>query len=74
MTTETQNRLTLYLDAEVKILAGQSVQFGERRLQRADLQFVQKQIALLQAQVARETAFVAGTGGRFSQADFGGRF
>lgn len=74
MATETQNRLTLYLDAETKILSGQSVQFGERRLQLPDLEWVQKQIALLQAQVGREDAMTRGSGGRFSQADFGGRF
>lgn len=65
-------RLQLYLDAEAKILSGQSVRMGERYLQRADLEFVQKQIAILQSAVDRETAFATGRGGRFSQADFGG--
>ena len=74
MPTDTENRLTLYLDAEAKILSGQSVAFGDRKLQRADLEFVQKQIALLQAQVARELAIAGGRGGRFAQADFGGTF
>ncbi len=67
------DRLTLYLAAEAKILSGQSVRFGDRQLQRADLEFVQKQIAALQAEVNREAASAAGRGGRFSQADFGGR-
>jgi hypothetical protein len=71
--TATSDRLQLYLDAEAKILGGQSVRFGDRQLQRADLEFVQKQIGILQAQVNRETATAAGRGGRFSQADFGGR-
>ena len=65
-------RLQQYLDAEVKILAGQSVRFGERMLQRADLEAVQKTIAQLQRAVAQENV-IAGRGGRFSQADFGGR-
>lgn len=34
--------LGLYLDAEAKILAGQSVRFGERTLTRADLAEVRK--------------------------------
>jgi hypothetical protein len=66
------DRLQLYLDAEAKILGGQSVRLGDRQLQRADLEFVQKQIAILQSQVNRETASAAGRrGGRFSQANFG---
>lgn len=68
--TPNETRLQLYLDAEAKILGGQSVRFGERYLQRADLEFVQKQIALLQAAVAREAGVAAGRGGRFSQATF----
>lgn len=63
----------MYLDAEAKILSGQSVSFGDRKLQRADLEFVQKQIAILQAAVSREAILLVGRGGRFSQADFGGR-
>ncbi len=65
-------RLQLYLDAEAKILSGQSVRMGERYLQRADLQFVQRQISLLEAAIERETSTFNGRGGRFSQADFGG--
>ena len=64
------DRLQLYLDAEAKILGGQSVRMGDRQLQYADLEFVQKQIAALQAQVNRENA-VGRKGGRFSQANFG---
>lgn len=66
------DRLQQYLAAEAKILGGQSVRMGDRELRRADLQFVQKQIALLQAQVNREAAAAAGRGGRFAQANFGG--
>lgn len=67
MPTANATRLQLYLDAEAKILGGQSVRMGERYLQRADLEFVQKQIAVLQSAVNRE---IAGSAGRFSQADF----
>ena len=74
MTTVNQTRLDTYLAAEVKILAGQSVRFGERQLQRADLAEVRKEITRLQILVAREQASAAGRGGRFSQADFGGGF
>ena len=66
----TRDRLQLYLDAEAKILGGQMVQFGERRLQMADLAEVRKNISLLQATVQREDALLVGRGGRFSQADF----
>ncbi len=71
--TVNQSRLDLYLAAEAKILAGQSVRFGERQLQRADLSEVRAEIKALQAAVAREQASAAGRGGRFCQADFGGR-
>ena len=37
-------RLQLYLDAEVKILTGQSYQIGDRQLTRADLSEVRKAI------------------------------
>ncbi len=71
--SDTSARLQLYLDAEASILAGaQSVRMGERQLQRADLEFIQKQIGILQAQLARENAVAVGGGGRFSQADFSG--
>lgn len=64
------NRLQAYLDAESKILAGQTVRFGDRELRRADLEQVRKAIADLTAAVSREGLR---NGGRFSQADFGGR-
>lgn len=71
--TVNETRLQLYLDAEASILRGQSVRFGERQLQKADLAEVRAEIARLQAAVAREQAGASGRGGRFSQADFGGR-
>lgn len=69
-TTPNQTRLQLYLDAEARILRGQSFQLGDRRLQMADLEVVRAEIARLTTVVARES----GTGrySRFSQADFGG--
>ncbi|MGH8075639.1 MAG: primosomal replication protein PriB/PriC domain protein [Lysobacter sp.] len=71
MPTINATRLQTYLAAEANILAGQTVRFGDRELRRADLQWVQKQIGILQAAVNRENARYAG--GPFSQADFGGR-
>ena len=41
-------RLKLYLDAEEKILSGQSYRIGTRSLTRADLAAVQKKIAELE--------------------------
>ena len=70
MPTVNQTRLQLYLDAEARVLKGQSVQLGDRRLQRADLAEIRAAIASLQAAVNRE-ARSGGAG--FSQADFGGR-
>jgi hypothetical protein len=69
MPTVNETRLERYLAAEEKILAGQSFQFGDRRLQRADLQFVQSEISRLQAAVNYEKS---GRRGPFSQANFGG--
>ena len=66
--TPNQILLEAYTAAELAILSGQSYRFGERQLQRADLQFVQKERARLQALVDRE----AGNRGRFKQADFSG--
>lgn len=68
------DRLQLYLDAERKILAGQTVRFGDRLITYAELGDVQAQITRLQRAVAEEQAGKnAGARGRFSQADFGGR-
>lgn len=69
----TSDRLQLYLDAERKILAGQTVRFGERLITYAELGDVQAMITRLQREVAAEQA--GNTGGarsRFSQANFGG--
>lgn len=48
--------LALYIDAEKKILAGQYVQFGERKLGMPDLQFVQAERRRLQSAVAAENS------------------
>lgn len=59
-----RDRLTLYVTAEAKILAGQSYQLGERRLQRADLAEVAAEIRRLSAEVARAESSAAGGRGR----------
>jgi hypothetical protein len=58
--------LALYVDAEKKILLGQDVSFGDRRLGMPDLQFVQAERRRLQSLVAAE----GGQGGGFRIADF----
>lgn len=68
MPTINAQRLTAYLDAERKILAGQSFRYGDRQWTRADLSEVRAEINRLQVIVARESS----RGGRFGQADFGG--
>lgn len=70
MPTVNETRLQNYLAAEASILAGQTVRFGDRELRHADLQWVQKQIAILQSAINRESSRCRGP---FSQADFGGR-
>lgn len=65
-----QERLDLYLTAEARILKGQSYRVAGRDLQMPDLEQVRAEIALLREAVRRETAAAAGTGGRFSQANF----
>lgn len=46
-------RLTLYLDAEAKILAGQKVSLAGKDLTRADLDSVQKGIDIWQQRVTQ---------------------
>lgn len=48
---ELRERLQLYLNAEEKILQGQSYTIGSRQLTRADLTAVQKKIDELQSQI-----------------------
>lgn len=73
MATINETRLQAYIDAEAKILAGQSVRFGERQLQRADLAEVRAEISRLQAAVAREQSAASGRL-PFSRADLGGEW
>lgn len=65
--TINQQRLTAYLDAERKILAGQSVRFGDRQLQRAELAEVRAEINRLTVICARERL---GSRAGFKQASF----
>ncbi len=67
--TTTAELLQLYVDAEAKILAGQSVRFGERQLTLPDLVEVRKERIRLQALLSSE---LAGGRSRFSQANFNG--
>ena len=69
MPTINEERLELYRAAEVKILKGQSVRFGDRELRYADLKEIRAEIEKLQRAVAAERR-----GGRsgFATADFGG--
>jgi hypothetical protein len=69
MPTMNEERLELYRAAEVKILKGQSVRFGDRELRYADLKEIRAEIEKLQRAVSSERR-----GGRpgFATADFGG--
>lgn len=48
----TQERLDIYLAAEAKVLAGQSVRHGERQLTLPDLAEIRKAISQLKAELA----------------------
>jgi hypothetical protein len=48
--TRVNERLTLYYEAEKKILAGQSYRIGTRQLTRADLSVISSQIEALKRQ------------------------
>lgn len=59
---QAEAQLSLYLDAEAKILAGQRVRIGDKDITRADLEFVQKGIDFWQGRVtklARTTTGIA---------------
>lgn len=72
MPTANETRLQAYLDAEPKILAGQSVRYGDRELRRADLSEIRDEIRRLQRAVAAEQAAARGQRGGFTQANCGG--
>ena len=61
--------LQLYIDAEARILKGQSVRFGDRQLAMPELAEVRRERARLQAVVDRE---LSGGRSRFGQANFSG--
>lgn len=65
----TAELLQLYVDAEARILAGQSVRFGERQLTLPDLAEVRKERVRLQALLQTE---LNGGRSRFGQANFTG--
>ncbi|MDT0635093.1 hypothetical protein [Spectribacter hydrogenoxidans] len=73
MSQTTQQRLDAYIDAEARILKGQSVQFDGDQLTLADLDTVRKAITRLQSQVSAEKRKAAG-GSRLNVtlADFSG--
>lgn len=52
--TDTQARLDAYKAAELSVLKGQSVRYGERMLTMADLSEIRKAIAQLTAQLSAE--------------------
>lgn len=69
--SNTQARLDAYQAAELSVLKGQSVRFGERQLTRADLGEIRKAITQLEGQLRREADAAAGRGGlRYQTAVF----
>ena len=60
MSTANELRLQSYLDAEQKILRGQSVRFENRQVTRADLGEIRRGIATLQKLVNAEKEKAAG--------------
>ena len=70
MSTAT-DMLQLYLDAETKVLAGQAVDWGDRKLTRANLAEIRAGRAEWQRAVNREKPASDG-GGSWSLANFNG--
>ncbi|KFN42330.1 hypothetical protein [Arenimonas oryziterrae] len=64
--------LAFYLDAEKKILLGQSVRFGERQLTRADLVEVRAGRREWEAKVNAEVTVARGGNAGYSVANFSG--
>jgi len=50
----TQQRLDAYLEAEARILAGQTVRLGDRQVTYADLAEIRRAIAQLKSELAAE--------------------
>lgn len=66
-----QEMLDFYIDAEVAVLSGQTVRFGDRQLSRADLAEIRSGRKEWQSVVLRAEAG-AGRRARWANADFGG--
>lgn len=71
MSTATE-MLAFYIEAERKVLAGQSVRFGDRQLTRADLDQIQKGRREWEGRVNAEAAALAGRSTGPAIADFSG--
>lgn len=54
--SDTQARLDAYKAAELAVLKGQTIRYGERQLTLADLAEIRKAIAQLGAQLSAESA------------------
>lgn len=73
MPSVAETRLAAYLAAEAAILQAQEARSGDRTHRMAELTAVQRQISLLQAEVAREKSRAAGRGSLgFSVANLSG--
>lgn len=68
--TTAQEMLDFYTAAELAVLKGQSVKFGERQLTRADLSEIRKGRQEWQATVDRDS--LRGRRAGWATADFGG--
>lgn len=60
--TQAEERLSLYLDAETKVLQGQSYRIGERQLTRADLSEIRAGIDIWDARVKALSETSSGRG------------
>ncbi|MGN6384406.1 MAG: primosomal replication protein PriB/PriC domain protein [Dyella sp.] len=69
--SQATDMLQLYIDAEAKVLAGQAVEWGDRKLTRANLAEIRAGRAEWQRAVNREKPASAGGGG-YSLANFSG--
>lgn len=70
--SQATDMLQLYIDAEAKVLAGQSVAWGDRTLTRANLAEIRAGRAEWQRTVSAETARAGGRSSTYSLANFGG--
>lgn len=59
---QAEERLSLYMDAEVKVLQGQSYRIGERELNRANLSHIREAIEYWDAKVKLMTNAASGRG------------